>query len=126
MDAQDPEFQAIRHAVSLYADGIHSGDIDMLREAFHPDAMMYGANSKAGAVTITPIEGLFEYVAAHEAPTVSGEPHECKVVDIRRSGDAALAEVAERSLYGVDYLNYLQLLKIEGTWRIVCKSFDVK
>lgn len=124
MNDQDPELQAIRHAVSLYADGIHSGDIDMLREAFHPEAMMYGASAKA--VTITPIEGLFDYVAAHEAPTVSGEPHECRIVDLRRSGDAALAEVAERSLYGVDYLNYLQLLKIEGTWRIVCKSFDAK
>jgi hypothetical protein len=124
MNGQDPEIQAIRDAVSRYADGLHSGDIDLLRKVFHPDGMMYGASAKA--VTITPIEGLFDYVAANEAPTVSGEPHECTIVDIRRSGNAALAEVAERSLYGTDYVNYLLLVKIDGEWKMVCKVFDAK
>ena len=122
MNEQHPELASIREAVALYTEGVHTGDMDMLKMAFHPRAMMYGASGPN--ITITGIQGLYDYLAAHEAPSKTGEPHACTISSIRHAGDAAMVEVDERSLVGHDYTNYLQLLKIEGKWVILCKSFN--
>lgn len=122
MNERNTELQAIRDAVSLYSEGVHTGNIDMLKKAFHPRSMMYGASGKN--ITIVEIQGLYDYIAANKPPTETGESHQCFISAIQYAGNAALVEVIEESLYGNDYTNYLQLLKIEGEWVIVCKTFN--
>jgi hypothetical protein len=122
MNERNAEMQAIKDVVSLYTEGVHTGNIDMLKKAFHPRAMMYGASAKQ--VTMTEIEGLYQYVAGNEPPVKTDESHECFISAIRYAGNAAIVEVIEESLYGNDYTNFLQLLKIEGKWVIVCKSYN--
>jgi hypothetical protein len=122
MNERNAELQSIRDAVNLYTEGVHAGNIDMLKKAFHPKAMMYGASGQN--VMMVEIQGLYDYIAAHEPPTKTGEPHQCFISSIQYAGNAALVEVVEESLYGNDYTNYLQLLKIEEQWLIVCKSYN--
>jgi hypothetical protein len=122
MNERNQELQSIRDTVTLYTEGVHTGDIDMLKRAFHPRAMMYGASGSN--VMIVEIQGLYDYIAAHEAPSRTGEPHQCFISSVQYAGNAALVEVVEESLYGNDYTNYLQLLKIEGKWVIICKSYN--
>lgn len=116
------ELEAIRKTVNKYGDGITKGDIELLRSAFHPKAMMYGCSGDS--VTIVEIEGLYAYVASQEAPTTTGEQHRCFISKIDVSGNAATVEVAQENCYGVHYINYFQLLKIEGQWLIVSKAYD--
>ncbi len=122
MNERNAELQAIRDAVTLYTEGVHTGDIGMLKKAFHPRAMMYGASSQN--VTMVEIQGLYDYIAANEPPAKTGEPHQCFISSIQYAGNAAWVEVIEESLYNNDYTNYLQLLKIEGKWVIVCKVYN--
>ncbi len=84
--------------------------------------MMYGASGNN--TMMVEIQGLYDYLAAHEAPSKTGEPHQCVISSIRYAGNAAMVEVIEESLYRADYTNYLQLLKIEGKWMILCKSYN--
>jgi hypothetical protein len=122
MNEQNAELGSIRDTVNLYIEGVHNGDIDMLKKAFHPSAMMYGASGNN--ITVTEIQGLYDYLAAHEPTNKTGEPHQCFISSIQYAGNAAMAVVAEESLFGHDYTNYLQLLKIEGKWVIMCKSYN--
>ena len=122
MNEINAELQSIREAVTLYTEGVHTGDINMLKEAFHPRAMMYGTS--ANNATMVEINGLYDYVAANDPPTKTGEPHQCFISSIHHAGNAAFVEVIEESLYGNDYTNYLQLLKIDGKWVIVCKVYN--
>ncbi len=122
MNERNAELQGIRDTVTLYTEGVHTGDIDMLKKAFHPNAMMYGASGEN--ITVTEIQGLYDYIAAHEPTTKTGEPHQCFVTSIQYAGNAAFVEVVEESLFGHDYTNYLQLLKIDGKWVIVCKTYN--
>ena len=117
------ELEAICKTVNKYGDGITKGDIELLRSAFHPKAMMYGCSGDS--VTIVEIEGLYAYVASQESPATTGEQHRCLVTKIDVAGNVASVEVVQENCYGVNYTNYFQLLKIEGQWLFVSKAYNV-
>ena len=123
MNTTIAEIEAIRKTVNKYGDGITNGDVALLRSAFHPKAMMYGASGDT-TTTIMEIEGLFGYVASQEAPATTGEQHRCSITKIDVARHAANVEVLQENCYGVNYVNYFQLLKIEGQWLIVSKAYD--
>ncbi len=122
MNERNAELQSIRDAVNLYVEGLHTGNIAMLRKAFHPKAMMYGASD--GNITIVEIEGLYSFVASNKPLSETGEPHQCFISSIQYAGNAASVEMIEESGYGNDYTNYFQLLKIDGQWVIVSKLYN--
>ena len=122
MKERNADLQAITDTINLYAEGLHNGDIEILKKAFHPKAMMYGASQKA--ITIVEIEGLYSFVSANNPPAKTGEPHQCFITSIQHDGIAAAVEMIEEAAYGSDYTNYFQLLKIDGTWVIVSKTYN--
>ena len=63
MNDKNAELQAITNTMNLYVEGLHTGNIETLKKAFHSKAMMYGASAKA--VTIVEIDGLYGFVAAN-------------------------------------------------------------
>lgn len=123
MNEKNAELKAITDTLNLYVEGLHKGDIETLKKAFHPKAMMYGVSGGSN-ILITEIEGLYAFVSANNPPWKSGEPHQCFVTDIHYAGEAASAEMVEEAAFGNDYTNYFQLLKIEGRWQIVSKTFN--
>jgi hypothetical protein len=122
MNERNAELQSIRDTVNLYILGLQTGNIDTLRKAFHPKAMMYGASPNN--VTIAEIEGLYGFVAANFPPPKSEDSHQCFITNIQYAGHAASVEMIEESAYGNDYTNYFQLLKIERKWLIVSKTYN--
>lgn len=122
MNQRNTELQSIQNTVNLYIQGLQTGNIDKLRKAFHPKAMMYGVSAKV--VTIVEIEGLFGFVATNFPPPKSEDPHQCYITGIQYAGNAASVEMIEESAYGNDYTNYFQLLKIDGEWVIVSKTYN--
>ena len=124
MNERNAELEAIRDTVHLYVEGLKTGNIDTLRKAFHPKAMMYGAS--ANNVTVVEIEGLYGFVSANFPPPKSEDPHQCFITNIQYAGNAASVEMVEESAYGNDYTNYFQLLKIDGQWLIVSKAYNAK
>jgi hypothetical protein len=117
------QLDSIIDTVNKYGTGITNGDVDLLRSAFHPKAMMYGCNGDN--VTIVEIEGLFAYVASQQPPVVTGEQHRCIIKNIDVSGKCANAEVLQENCYGMNYINFFQLLQIDDRWLIVSKAYDV-
>ena len=118
------ESEAIKATVNLYAEGVRTGNTDMLRSAFNPKAMMYGSSGEN--TVVVEIEGLYAFVAANESPSKTGEPHKSFISHLHYAGNAASVEMLEESSYGHDYTNYFHLLKTDGKWLIVSKSYNAE
>jgi hypothetical protein len=86
-----PEQSAITEVVQLYIDGSRSGDADKLRQAFHPDARMYG--SLAGQRLDLPIDQFFD-LASKQPADVDGT-YEARIVSVEQVGGAATAVIEE-------------------------------
>jgi Putative lumazine-binding len=110
----------ITRTVDLYVEGMRNGDGAKLREAFHPEAWMFG--SIAGTRYDEPIGELI-------AP-VDGQPvdvdgsYQARVVSVEQVGDAAFAVLEEQGLWGkVSMTDFFTLAQLDGAWKIVNKTF---
>ncbi len=113
------DYDAICRVLQLCTEGEAKGDVGKLREAFHADARMFG--SLAGTRYDVPIAELFEL--AESAPADTGT-YRSRVLSVQQTGDAAVAVVAEEGYWGsISFIDYFQLARIDGDWKIVCKLF---
>ena len=110
----------ITRTVDLYVEGMRNGDGAKLREAFHPQAWMFG--SLAGTRYDEPIGELIALVEEHPAD-VDGS-FKARVVSVEQVGDAAFAVLEEQGFWGtVSFTDFFTLAQIDGAWRIVNKTF---
>ena len=119
--ARCPELENVRQVMDLYIDGVRNGNVASLQEAFHPQSSMFGW--KGNDLYITPIQGLFDYIASSPVPAKTGEPTTFIITSLQVSGHAANVEMAMDSYHGHDFMDYFQLIKVEGRWWIVSKTF---
>jgi hypothetical protein len=57
------------------------------------------------------------------APGDTGK-HRGRILSVNQTGDAAFAAVAEDGFWGtVSFVDYFLLTRIEGKWKITCKTF---
>ena len=110
----------ITRAVDLYVEGARTGEGAKLREAFHPQAWMFG--SLAGTRYDEPIGELIALVEEHPAD-VDGS-YQARVVSVEQVGDAAFAVLEEQGFWGtVSMTDFFTLAQIDGKWTIVNKTF---
>jgi putative lumazine-binding protein len=114
------ESEAVSRVVQLYMDGARDGDVSKLREAFHESAWMFG--SLAGTRYDEPITEFF--ALADGSPADVDGSYKARVTSLEHVGDAALAVVEEEGYWGtVSFTDFFTLARIEGTWKIVNKTF---
>ena len=113
------DYDAICRVLQLCTEGEAKGDVTKLQEAFHADARMFGAIS--GERFDVPIEELFALAESEPADTGS---YRSRILSVQQTGDAAVGVVAEEGYWGsVSFVDYFQLARIDGGWKIVCKLF---
>ena len=112
-------YDEVSRVVQLFLDGEAQGDATRLKEASHPDARMFG--SVAGTRYDMPIAEFIEL--AVQEPGDTGN-HRARILSVLQTGDAAVAQVAEEGYWGtLSFIDYFQLARIEGTWKVVSKLF---
>jgi hypothetical protein len=110
----------ITRAVDLYVEGVRDGDGAKLREAFHPEAWMFG--SLAGTRYDEPIGELIALVDGK--PVDVDGSFQARVMSVEQVGDAAFAVLEEDGFWGtVSFTDFFTLARIDGTWKIVNKTF---
>ena len=113
------DLEEITQVVQLYIDGA-GGDVAELRDAFHPDARMYG---HIGDVQhAVPITDFFDMVANSKAP-LAGPRYKARIVSIDVVGNAGVAVLAEEDYLGCDFVDYFSMARIGGQWKIVNKTY---
>ena len=124
MSVRSPELKNIHQVIDLYIDGVQNGSVESLRQAFHPQSSMFG--HKGADLYVTPIEGLYDYIANTTPPAKAGpvgEQYSCVITTISVTGNAASVEMTMDGYHEHDFMDYFQLLKIDGRWWIVSKLF---
>ena len=112
------DISGIRACVQKYIDGSARGDADLLADAFHPDARMYGYFG--GNFMSVPIEEFFT-IARQSGP--AGDGYRAEVQSVALEGTAAVATLVEENYLAHDFVDYFSMIKVEGEWKIVNKTF---
>ena len=103
-----------------YFEGLHTGDVEVLRSVFHADAILWG--EVRGVPYHKAVADYLDVVRDRESPRRRGEVFAMKVLAVDRIGAIALARVSCPML-GFDYVDLLSLLHRDGQWRIAAKVF---
>ncbi len=116
--AQNAEEAAVRQAIEHYFRGHATGQGEHFRKVFHPDSKLYAVrDGKYWQLTSE------EYIARAPGKPADDEAQRKRSIEaIYISGNAAVAKVV-LDYPQVKFTDYMSLLKIDGQWRIVNKTF---
>ncbi len=120
MDTKATDIELIQKTVQYYFDGHYHSDVEKLKKAFHPNSQVIGYWN--GSLSFQSLDGYLEFVKATPAPSESGEEPDWKIVSIDVTANEAVAKVANLYL-GLQFTDYLSLLKVDGNWVIVNKMY---
>lgn len=96
-----------------------SGEGDRVEKAFHPSATMKYIDAQSGEFKDVPIA---DYIARVKAST-SRPDRKIEVVALNIEGSAANAKI-RIEMEKVILWDYMNMLKINGEWKIVSKIFS--
>ena len=114
------DLDEVARLVQKYVDGA-GGDVDLLREAFHPSARMVG---KWGDHPVdVPIADFIGEVEAN--PHMAGPAYGATVRSIDLTGDVGVAVLVETDYLGCDFVDYFTVARLDGRWQITQKSYAV-
>jgi hypothetical protein len=101
-----------------YVDGLRTGSVEQIAEAFHQDAVMYGFTN--GQLLGGPIDNLYKFVAQNgKAPQITTH---LDVLAITPTTAVVRVDM-EHDAIGADYNDYLTLLNIDGNWKVIAKVY---
>ncbi len=111
------EIDQITKTLMLYIDGTANGEPEKLKEAFHPDFNLYTVSDK-DSLRIRSGKEYINNIKKGEKSNRIG-----RIVSIDIENNAAMAK-AEITIPGWRiFTDYFLLLKYEGSWKIVQKSY---
>ncbi len=103
-----------------YFGGIYSGDVERLRSAFHPSAVLWGEIK--GKPYHKALDDYLDAVRNRTSPQALSEAFRMDAISIEVHGAIAFAK-ARCPMLEFDYVDLLSLLNQDGNWRIVAKVF---
>ena len=116
--AQDKDEAGVRQAIDYYFQGHATGNGEHFKKVFHPEAKLFWIR-----------DGQFtQRTSAEFAAGASGKPaadedkRKRSIESIDITGNAAVAKVV-LDYPQVRFTDYMSLLKINGEWKIVNKTF---
>lgn len=117
--SQDTELERIEQTVNYYLDGGTNNDFATLKKAFHKNATMKYIS-----------DGVYKEVNAIEFFREVMKPgpkqnRKTRVVAINHAGHAANARL-EIEYPTFTFIDFMNLLKIDGEWKVVSKIFYKK
>jgi hypothetical protein len=119
----ESEEAAVKQVLDRYAEAVLKGDATTLVEIFHPEAVMNGY--LGDRLLIGGPQPFFDDIAASPPMVESAPNFRSAWSDIHVSGRTATATLHEEGFFGTfDFVNYFHLLKQDGEWKIVSKTFE--
>lgn len=113
-------YEDIFALMDTYFQSIYTGDAAALRSTFHPLCRLFA--DVDGARYDKSVDEYVEGVAHRRSPRELGEPFRMQAVGVEVLGSIALVRTRQQML-GFDYRDYLTLLRRDGRWLIVSKTF---
>lgn len=117
--ARDAEEAAVRAAIDHYFRGHATGQGEHFRKVFHPDSKLYAV--RGGKFWTLTSEEYAARAPGKPAPDEAQRKRRIESVDV--AGNAAVAKVV-LDYPAVRFTDYMSMLKIDGEWKIVNKTFS--
>lgn len=112
------DFAAVVATAQAYIDGLRAGDADATMGAFHGDAVMFGFTN--GKLLGGSARNLHSFVAEHGAAADIA----ARIDILAITPTTAVVRVdMEKDAIGADYTDFHTLLKQDGKWKIVAKTY---
>ncbi|HEX8338065.1 MAG TPA: nuclear transport factor 2 family protein [Pyrinomonadaceae bacterium] len=119
--AQQSEEAAVREAIEHYFRGQATGQGEHFRKVFHADAKLFFIRD--GKVTQWTAE---EYISRASGKPADDEAQRKRAIDsVDISGNAAFVKLT-LDYPKVVFTDYMSMLKVDGRWVIVNKTFHAK
>ena len=118
IQAQNNDLQLIEVTINYYFDGMTTHNAKSFEKAFHPNATMKWIEGKYEEVNA--IDALSAYVNANDPLNTK-----TSIMGINIAGDAANAQL-ELEYDTFSYIDFMHLLKIDGKWKIVSKTYSTR
>lgn len=121
LSAQNPETTdeaQVRTVVESYLHGLKFNDVESLKKAFWPDAKLFFVDKKGGLGQLTQSQ-WYEMFAGSAGKEEKGD---LKIAALEVTRDIASVKVVE-NYPGSRYIDYLSLVRFDGTWKIVNKIY---
>ncbi len=116
MTARTDDYDAIVRVVQLYVDAFNDNDVSKLKEAFDKDAWIFYIDAD-GVLHKNLISDSFERWAAPPSAGVVG-----RCVSVTQVGDAASVQLSFASEMIGGWIDFHNLLRINGVWKITNKT----
>ena len=121
MPKSAPEFAEIAQSLIDYFDGIYEGDTTKLERVFHPDGRL-NCVTDGDMVAMTKAEYM-DLVKGRPSPASTGANRYDRVISIDTAGPGAAIAKVECAVPPKYFTDLLTLIKLDGQWRIINKTF---
>jgi len=119
METIQTDSAAIAHEIEdYYFKGIYEGDINMLKQIYHPGTLLFG--DIKGQPYAKTLDQYLDGVAHRQSVKDSGKPFKGEIVNIRVVNSIAVAELKVK-MYDFNYHEFISFHNIDGKWLIVNK-----
>jgi 4-oxalocrotonate tautomerase len=108
-------------AMQLYFDGFYEGDLDTLKQVFHPDCHLISGTG--GSLVNEPMADVYARVAGRVSPARNGQPRYDRILSIDLAGPETALVTCRMAVEPKLFTDYLNFVKLDGRWRIVSKVF---
>lgn len=114
-------YAELAQAMELYFDGFYEGDVETLKKVFHPDCHLISGTG--GSLANDPMEAVYARVRGRAKPSVAGQARYDRILSIDLAGPETALVTCRIALEPKLYTDYLNFVKLDGTWRIVSKVY---
>lgn len=111
------DFVTIRKVLGWYIEGGIEGKSEIMKKAFHADAIMYSQQN--GKIAGGPIQNLFDAIDSRPG----SKDLKAEITSIQIHGTVANARVELRNLGGNNFSDMFLLVKEGNDWKILAKVY---
>jgi len=112
---------AARTVIEEYVAACTARSVERLRAIFHQEARMSGY--LMGQCLVGSPQPFYDAVAG--APAETGA-YRAQITDVAVTGQVASVTLEEQGFLGLSFTDYFHLVRIDGRWWIVSKTFTTR
>jgi hypothetical protein len=121
MNAHQAPYDAVIAVLHNYFDGLYGSDTQLLRQAFHPQAMY--ACATEGRLLQLNLADYLAVVDKRPSPASRGEPRHDRVLSVEFAGPVTALARVECRIGAKHFTDLLTLVRLDGRWSILAKVF---
>ncbi|EFG9152711.1 nuclear transport factor 2 family protein [Escherichia coli] len=114
-------YAEVASALGDYFDGLYFSDTARLRRIFHPQAIY--ASATDGKLLYRTMDDYFPVVDARPSPASRNEARRDRIVAIEFAGPVTALAKLNCAIGEKYFTDLLTLVRLDGAWRIISKTF---